>query len=161
MSTPLFILALNRKRDIVRARQLVRQAASLLGFGAAEQRCIAAAAFDLACQAHECNGRANMTCEIVDSRLQVVCTSHQKKAHQKKESIVHCQRLAKDLPAGAPASLDDVPFVLQRIAELAPLNLFEELKLTNQELLQTLLDKQCPMSDTRCPMSINESGNAA
>src|ERR1700733_1216668 len=74
MTHLLFTLSLKRKRDLLRARQLVRHVAHLLGFSGADQLCLTATVFELACQAWTPSKRARISCEIAENCLQVVCT---------------------------------------------------------------------------------------
>jgi hypothetical protein len=126
MNRALLSLSLERKSDLLRARMLVRQAAALLGFHAQDQICLAAAAFDLACQAHQATRGAGLQLAIVDDCLQVVCS----------DSL----RLGKALPATAAVPRDDVPWMLKQLMEIAPCDPFEEVRKVNQELLQTMLE---------------------
>jgi hypothetical protein len=126
MPTSLLALPLKRKRDLLRARTLVRQAAALLGYPEHDQICLAAAAFDLACQAHKATRRARMQLSIVEDCLHLTCA----------ESL----RVSKPLPASAAVPREDVPWMLQQLTELAPRDTFEEVCKVNQELLQTLLE---------------------
>jgi hypothetical protein len=126
MNRALLCLPLKRKSDLLHARMLVRQAAALLGFHAQDQICLAAAAFDLACQAHDATPGADLQLEIVDDCLHVVCS----------DSL----RLGKALPATAAVPRDDVPWMLKQLMEIAPCDPFEEVRKVNQELLQTMLE---------------------
>jgi hypothetical protein len=126
MNGSLLTLRLKRKSDLLRARMMVRQAAALLGFHAQDQICLAAAAFDLACQGHKATRRASMQLDVQDDCLLIVCS----------DSL----RLSKTLPATAAVPRDDVPWMLKQLAELAPCDLFEEVRKVNQELLQTMLE---------------------
>jgi hypothetical protein len=147
MNRALLSLPLKRKSDLLRARMLVRQAAALLGFHAHDQVCLAAAAFDLACQAHQATRGAGMQLEIADDCLQVVCS----------DSL----RLGKTLPATAPVPRDDVPWMLNQLMEIAPCDPFEEVRKVNQELLQTMLElTKCPPQPAEAPVKQTEP-NAA
>jgi hypothetical protein len=126
MNRALLSLRLKRKSDVLRARMLVRQAAALLGFHAQDQICLAAAAFDLACQAQQATRGVAMQLEIVDDCLLVVCS----------DSL----RLRKALPATAAVPREDVPWMLKQLMEIAPGDPFEEVRKVNQELLQTMLE---------------------
>src|SRR5262245_62000528 len=75
MNTSLLTLSLKHKRDLVRVRQVARQTADLLGFAEQDRITIAAAAFDLACQAAQPTGRAEVNFEVVEDCLSVVCTT--------------------------------------------------------------------------------------
>src|SRR5712672_847484 len=66
MNISLLTVPLKHKRDLLRARHHVRQAADLLGYSAQDQTCLVAAAFDLAYQALGPTGRAKLQLDIVD-----------------------------------------------------------------------------------------------
>ena len=142
MTHLLFTLSLERKRDLLRVRQLVRHVANLLGFSCADQLCLTATAFELACQAWTPSQRARISCEIVEDSLQVVCTpffeEHQPQGSEKPSS----GRVSKHLPAASSAAAprNDLRWILKQLVELAPLDLFEEMQKINQDLLQLLLD---------------------
>src|SRR5438128_11693601 len=50
VNAPLLVLAIRNKRDIVQARQRIRQTAGLLGFDVHEQTALASAVFEIACK---------------------------------------------------------------------------------------------------------------
>jgi hypothetical protein len=136
----LFTLPVKNKRDLLRARQLVRRAADLLGFDSTDQMCLAAAAFDLACQVHAASGRGTVRCEIAEDCFNVVCLQVAGARQFPGIDQPPIQRISKRLPAGAAASIDDVPWMLKKTAELAPLDVFDEVRKINQELLRTLVE---------------------
>jgi hypothetical protein len=140
MDYSLFTLPVKRKRDLLRARQLVRRAAGLLGFDATDQMCLAAAAFDLACQAHAVSGRADVCCEIADDCFNVVCLPAAGARLSPAIDQPSLPRICKRLPPVEAAARDDVPWMLKKAAELAPLDVFDEMRQINQELLRTLLE---------------------
>jgi hypothetical protein len=137
MTTPLLTLPLRQKRDLLRTRQLARQCADLLGFETSDQICIAAAVFDLACQALQLAGQASVSFAIVEECLTIVCTP----AVTARQCLgTENLRLSKRLPVGAAVVRDDLPWMLQQLVELAPLDVFDEMRKLNQELLRALLD---------------------
>jgi hypothetical protein len=156
MSNVLFSLSVKRKRDLLRVRQLAGQAAGLLGFDPTDQKCLAAAIFDLACQAHAVGGRARVSLEISETCFHVVCTPVAKKRRAGVPPTPDFQ-LSKCLPTVAPVAREDVPWMLQQLQDLTPLDVFEEIKKINQELLGVLLES-ARQRDAR--PSTNES-NAA
>jgi hypothetical protein len=136
MTTPLITLPLRQKRDLLRARQITRQAADLLGYSAADQTCLAAAAFHLACDAHAATGHASICFELSEECLRITCTPTPKPKARKPAPM----QLSKHLPATSPLQREDVPWMLHQLAELAPVDVFEEMRRVNQELLRALLD---------------------
>jgi hypothetical protein len=142
MTHLLFTLSLKRKRDLLRARQLVRHVAHLLGFSGADQLCLTATVFELACQAWTPSKRARISCEIAENCLQVVCTPRLKERPSQGLEKLPAGCVSKPLPttASSAAPRDDLPWILKQLVELAPLDVFEEMQKINQELLQLLLD---------------------
>jgi hypothetical protein len=147
MRTPLLSLQLQRKRDLLVARRLVRQAAALLGFSEHDQTCLAAAAFDLACQAHAAKAQAMMACAIVDDCLQIVCSD-----------ALH---LSRRLPVSAAAPREDVPWLLKHLTSAAPADLFEEVCKINQELLKSLLEQAKDQPAAAEPVPAQKEPSAA
>jgi hypothetical protein len=136
----IFTLPVKKKRDLLRARQLVRRAAGLLGFDGADQMCLAAAAFDLACQAHAAWGRANVRCEIAEDYLHVLCVPARGARWWGGIDQPSVRRISKCLPAVSAAARHDIPWILKKTTELAPLDVFDEMRKINHELLRTLLE---------------------
>jgi hypothetical protein len=155
MATLLLTLALKQKRDLLRTRQIARQAAGLLGFDAQEQIGLAAAAFDLAHQALAPTGCAQVQFEIADDCLQIVFAPAPNA--RRRRSCEQCEplRLSKSLPLAAAVQRADVPWMLQQLTEMAPCDVFEEVRKMNQELLQTLLAlaKSQPQMSEAAPKS--------
>ncbi len=131
MHTPLLTFTIERKRDLLRARKAIRQAAELLGLHGQDQICITAAGFDLACQAHQLAGRATLQLDIVDDCLQILCSPGS-------VADPNPLRVSKPLPASPPVPHHDVPWLLQQLTDMAPGDLFGEVSRLNRELLQTL-----------------------
>jgi hypothetical protein len=121
-------LPLQKKRDLLRARQMTRHTAALLGFNPQDQICLAAAVFDLSCQALKATGCAMLRFAIGDDRLLIACDPAQGQL-----------QLSKPLPGSAAVPRDDVPWMLKQLLEMATGDWFEEVCRVNQELLQTLL----------------------
>jgi len=141
MSHCLFTFPLESQNDLVRARQLVRHVTSLLGFAQADRVALVAAAFDLACQSHAPTGQATLCCEIADDCLFVICSPVSGPCLSEKTPTPSAFRLCRPLPAAVSVAHDDVLWMLQQLMELTPLDIFEEMKMLNQELLQTLINQ--------------------
>lgn len=161
MSTPLLTIALRSKRDVVEARQRGRQLAGLLGLPPAEQLLVSAAVFEVAWSALQSRGHCQLCFQIEDHRLAVFATKLERKKPvsgnraKKLEAPALMQLLAKlDEPAAPRASelrlekplpvspgtlaVEDIPWAAQELAKQTPLNLFEEIRRQNQELLRLL-----------------------
>ena len=128
------------KRDLLRVRQLARQAAALLGFSRDEQTCLAAAAFDLACQAYRATRRASVTFDASEGVLHLGFRALTPKSRQQFR-IRRSFQLVRKLPEDARVSFVDLPWALKQLAQHAPLELFDEMVTINRELLQALLDQ--------------------
>jgi hypothetical protein len=141
MNPTLFSVSLLHKRDVIRARQLTRHAANLLGLDRADQLCISAAVFDLACQTYAGHTGAQVHCSIADDCLEVVCTPACETRKCDPADQQGGFRLSKRLPATSAVPRDDVPWMLKQIDDLAPLDVFEEMRRINQDLLYLALEQ--------------------
>ena len=134
MTTSILVLKIGKKRELLRARQLTRQIAGLLGFNANEQASIAAAVFELGCQTLAVKEIATLQFQITESLFQVL-------PGNKTPPL----RLEKPLPRyeSTPAAVDLV-WMVRQLAELTPFQALEEIQRQNQELLRTLAElKAC------------------
>ncbi|HYV37700.1 MAG TPA: hypothetical protein VE988_18595 [Gemmataceae bacterium] len=141
MDTPLLSLSLCSKRDLLRARQMARHAVNMLGYDARQQILLTAAVFDLVCQVHAQTDNATLDFDIINDHFHVVCTPGRPAARGVGSADGEPVKLNKPLPAGATVPRADVPWMLQKLLEMAPLDVFDEMRKINQELLQTLLDQ--------------------
>jgi hypothetical protein len=153
MNTLLLALHLTRKTDLLVARQTARRAAELLGFDPYDQVCLAAATFDLACQALDRTDQASVRFEIGGEMLQIHCgpTTGQTSSEEWTKF-----RLSKQLPASAAVSRKDVPWMLEQVVNLAPRDAFAEVRRVNQELLRALLDLAAARVKQPAPATQNE-----
>ncbi len=137
MNKSLLKLPLEKKRELLRARQLARQFAGLLGFDAIEQAAIAAAVFEVARQARAAAATAVLHFQVVDDVFLV-----------QPEGVpvgTAPLRLEKPRPSSAtrPAG-EDLAWVVSRLVELTPFTVLEEVQRQNQELLRTVAElKAC------------------
>jgi hypothetical protein len=136
MNTLLLTVPVGRKRDVVVARQRARQIASVLGFGAHEQSCIAAAVFELTRQALATSEHATIHFEVAQNALHVFPQG------VKGERSV---RLEKPLPVSDNAlAREDLSWVIRELVQRTPETVFEEINRQNQELLVVLLElREC------------------
>jgi hypothetical protein len=129
MITPLLTLKLRNKRDVLLARQRARQVAGLLGFVPADKMRIAAWVFQIALNAVK-NCRCSLKFQLTDDTLQVF-----------PEAALGTpqDRLDQPLPEGSPGlAPEDVVWLLHELSQLTPLDVFDEIRQQNQELLQAL-----------------------
>jgi hypothetical protein len=146
MCTPFLTLTVSTPRDVVRVRQLARQAATLLSFNAIDQTCLAAAAFDLAWQAWQPTGRATVCFILHEEKLRItflaaVRTERLRWEAQEPASAGHALLLEKPLPVSQRGRLPtELTYTLEQIVALSPGSLFEELQTANRELLRCLLE---------------------
>ena len=132
MSTPFFTLQLCRPRDFLVARQRTRHLANLLGFDPADQALMAAAVFEVAFQACRLTGCGVLHFEVEDDLLRIFPGG----LGQELTSL----RVEKPLPQkGRTFALADLAWIARELNLLTPLNLLEEVRRQNQELLQASL----------------------
>jgi hypothetical protein len=132
------------KRDVVLARQRARQIARLLGFDPREQVCLAAAVFEIACTAREDSRRPTLEFRIRNQLLEVFPVYSSAPDHcRKRIGPGRDLRLEKLLPERAHnVDASDLAWIVQEVGRLAPVNVFEEMRRQNQELLWTLHEVQ-------------------
>ncbi len=127
MTLSLFALPLRRKRDVVVARQRARQLARMLGYDPPEQVNVAAAVFELAARAAEERRNTTLQFQLSGTHLHVFC--------EPQTSL----RLLRPLPDDARRmALEDLTWAAQQLAERTPLDLFDEMRRHNQELLRVM-----------------------
>jgi hypothetical protein len=133
--TQLLDHALRGKRDLLRLRQRARQLARALGFAPADQALIAAAAFQLGCSASAQARRCRLTFHLREGKLQAVTS-------QDAPDLARVQ-LEWVLPGREPSlAPTDLPWAMRELERLTPLDLFEELRQQNLDLLQALHELQ-------------------
>ena len=121
-----------------------RRAADLLGLCANDQICIAAAVFDLACQAKEATGRAVVSFDVVDDLFRIACTPAP--AGIRSGTVPQCgqdaQRCssASNFPRHWPKRPQTWPGRCSSSRRSRRLDLFEEMQKINQDLLGALLE---------------------
>jgi hypothetical protein len=140
MNTLLLALSLDRKSDLLLARQAARRAAELLGFDQHDQVCLASATFDLACQAMDLTEKALVRFEIDAEVLHVRCIPAIRQLGAEEGEEATSLRISKQLPTEAPVSRVEVPWMLEQMVNLTPRNAFAEVRRLNQELLGALLE---------------------
>ncbi|HYT89269.1 MAG TPA: hypothetical protein VEL76_11240 [Gemmataceae bacterium] len=137
MHTPLLLLEVRRKRDALRARRHARQLAALLGFEPREQACVAALVFEMTCQLLNQGGKVRLRFGVDNDRLLVM------PALTPGETAAAPLRIEKLLPRREPpVSSEDLGWILRQLNELAPVDVFEEVKRQNQDVLRLLLELQ-------------------
>jgi hypothetical protein len=158
MTTSTFSLTLRSSRDLLAARHRARQMAGLLGFEPREQSFIAAAVFEIARAAFRPPGRATLKFQVTGDTLQVFSDSpappaplspwgKQTGTRLSRQRVGRLPaepgpgaapplRLEKPLPKKTPAlTHQDLGWAFQELARLTPLNLLEEIRQQNRELL--------------------------
>jgi hypothetical protein len=151
MHTALLTHQLRTRRDVVLVRQRARQISRLLGYDGGEQSRLAAAVFQFACLAFEKSCRPEISFRLTDGHLQVVCCPGRPRKGgcadgPPPSSVVERPLPKKDLPLERP----DLAWAVQQLARLTPLNLFDEIRQQNQELVQALHELQvCQAESSR------------
>lgn len=128
MQISLLSLPLSRGRDVVLAKQKARQLAGLLGYSAADQTLIAAAAAEMADQALRTSKESELVAEVAGNRLLVRAGTSRR------------LQLSRHLPArGAEFSTEDIAWIMRQLGRqrFRPL---EEFRRQNQELLRALAE---------------------
>jgi hypothetical protein len=152
--TQLLNHALRRKRDLLRLRQRTRQLARALGFAARDQALIAASVFHLGCCLLNERRHCRVAFHIRDEKLQAQSESGQSASPQD-ASEAERVRLEWPLPCRpTPLTQADLAWAMQQLERLTPLNLFDEVKQQNLDLLQALRDLhdcRAELGRLRCP----------
>ena len=146
MKTPILLLSLRCKRDILVARQRARQVAALLGLEARDQTLLAAAVFEMASHAAAQFRRAEIRFALDGDSFQIStaperrATKPMKDAAAGHDSVV---RIAKKLTGpSSDVAREDLAWIVEELGNLTPSNLFHEIKQQNQELLRSLHELQ-------------------
>jgi hypothetical protein len=179
MGTPLLSLPVRGRRDILLARQRARQLAGLLGYDAATRLGVAAAAFEVAWGAYPARGRSTVVFQIEEGLLQIFAAgtaderrgvsppwhSRQTPRSMDPRGVRRLRNRVLQLPAvrampearfeiplpAAPAmSADDAAWAVRELDRQTPLNLFEEVRRQNEELLRLVQELgACPAHSDR------------
>jgi hypothetical protein len=140
MHTSLLVLHVQSKGDVLLARQRSRQVARLLGYDFQDQACIAAAVFEIACQARTHTHRTELHFQVEGTSFHVFA----KPVSLENHLANHCRlQLEKPLPSQQRAvSFEDIAWVLRQLGADTRVNLFIEIRRQNQELLRTMAELQ-------------------
>jgi hypothetical protein len=130
MNTPLLVLELRRRRDLVLVRQRSRQITRLLGFDPLEQARVCAAVFEVAWQAFHKARPVRLVFQLNETTLQVFPTG----VVPAGGGLPRLERLLPRKELGM--TREDVAWAVQELVRLTPANLFEEVWQQNQELLR-------------------------
>ena len=136
---PFWTLRVHEKREVLVARQKARQIAHLLHYPPLEEACVAAGVFAIAAQAREHYEICDICFQLDSQHLVVFARPLNQpdvlEAPQAK-SNGPMLKLSKSLPEAAKGySVDELAFLIGRINEQAPADLFGELSKQNQEIL--------------------------
>lgn len=142
---PFWTLRVHEKRDVLVARQKARQIAHLLHFAPLDEACVAAGVFAIAAQAREQFEIADICFHLENNQL-VVCAKPLGAALGAAlvaagavEAKAPLMKLAKALPdAAREFAVDELAFLIGRINDQAPVDLYGELSKQNQEILLLL-----------------------
>jgi hypothetical protein len=143
-ATPFFTVGIRRKHDALRVRQQARQIAALLHFSVAEQACIAAGTFVIACQALALPGRFRLCFQLEANQLQVFARAGKTSEEfgNRIAALLGPQgqarlRLSKPLPAEQTVAESDLAWLVHNGTD-STAGLFEEVIKQNQEVLTLL-----------------------
>ncbi len=171
MTLPLLTLPLRSKRDVLTARQRVRQIACLLGYDPQARLDIPARAFEIACHALRQRACGTLVVQIDDKTLQVSVTTQSRPDREEgrpkdrstpaapQASVAMnargVDRLLKRVfhtPVATAASdlrlevslprpvldREDVAWAVRELERQTPLDVFEEIRQQNQDVLALL-----------------------
>ena len=156
--TPFLTLKLRGKKDAILARQRARRVASLLGFDAHEQACIAAGTFVVACQALGLFGKTSLYFQIENHQLHIFAQNAASAA-----AIPPAKRLRGLFPAVDPGTLyrltkplptqqlaadvQELGWLVSKVEETSDTSLFDEIIKQNQEILALLHEVRLYQAD--------------
>ena len=139
MDQILFSLPVRNKRDAMIARQRTRQLAGLLGFDVQEQASLAAEVFAAAWQILSLHAPVRFSFLLESGMLQVAAQAP-KQCHGDSASGPGRQvvLLERGLPARAKVSIEDLHWAVDKLDQITPAHMYEEVYRLNQELLATM-----------------------
>jgi hypothetical protein len=163
MIVPLLTMRVRTRRDVLKARQRARQIAALLGFDVHERTTIAALVFEVACNARGTQGRIEFQLNrgllrIFPAGTRARSSRKNRRPPQTTWDVRGARRLVHKLREGASQTRvlrldqrlpertgtlahDDLPWMVRQLAKLSPLDVFEEIRLQNQEVLRCLEER--------------------
>jgi hypothetical protein len=142
MTTSLLTLRIQRKRDIVLARQRARHMARFLGLDAREQATLACAVFEMAYRTTRQMGPVLLEFRLTEATLQVTFTRAPKGTRNGRRSAFpdNMPLLETSLPEHLPMPPEDLAWASRQLAKAGPVDCFVEMRQQSQELLQTLIE---------------------
>ena len=132
MAQPLFTLPLRNKRDTMVARQRTRQLAGLLGYDIQEQAGIAAGVFAVAWQILSMRSPVQLSFLIDNDALKVLAQA------RRPDSDRSVLVLERPLPGRGKICFDDLTWAIDKLDQITPAHMYEEVYRLNQELLATM-----------------------
>lgn len=160
MSQTLITLKLDASRDLLAARQRARQLAGLLGFEPREQALIGAAVFEIARAAWQQQRPSTLVFQLDQETLRVfpeakveVGVKMTRRVMDRllsdglsaSKTLLHLEKPLPKRPR--PVSLEDLPWTIQQLTQITPLNLMEEIQQQNRELLGVYLELQTKQAE--------------
>jgi hypothetical protein len=132
-------IPLGERRDLLALRQKARQIAHLLHFAPLDEACVAAGVFAVAAQAREAIEQPEICFHLDPQQLIVTVRPRTGSPAPKPEALRSLLRLAKPLPEAARHfAVEDLGWLIARINDSTPADLYGELCKQNQEVLQLL-----------------------
>jgi hypothetical protein len=134
--TPPWTFVLRERRDVLVVRQRARQVAHLLQFPPLEQACIAAGVFMIADQARRAYSVPELCFELLEGNLNVFARPSAESLKRTEEALL---KLSKPLPEAArKESPEDLGWLIARINDQTPRDLYGEVCKQNQDVLHLL-----------------------
>ncbi|MBI3407182.1 MAG: hypothetical protein HY040_02345 [Planctomycetes bacterium] len=155
MMFSLLEMPVRSRRDVIWAQQRLRRLAGLLCFDGHEQALIAACAFAVANHALEVLGRAKLCAQVADGVLHVFAQANEE-VSDKSDALARepLLRMSKELPGKQKNSTEDVGWIASQLPLLEKLDVFEEMRRQNQDVLALLCARQ------HTPIELDTSKNA-
>jgi hypothetical protein len=138
MGQPLLSLPLRNKRDSLIARQRTRQLAGLLGYDLHEQAGIAAGVFAVAWQIQSLRSPVQLCFHLEDDTLRIVARAPRQRTADQTDSGDGVLCLERPVPARMKMGSEDLAWALNKLDQITPAHMYEEVYRLNQELLATM-----------------------
>ena len=160
MGQTLLSLPLRNKRDAMVARQRTRQLTGLLGYDIHDQAGIAAGVFAVAWQILSLQSPVQLSFLLDNGLLKVLAEARRKlPGSRPAEPNPRVLCLERPLPARAKMGAEDIAWAVDRLDQVTPAHMYDEVYRLNQELLAAL--QALEASQAQLSMSKGEKPSAA
>lgn len=136
---PILPIRIRNRRDLLQARQMVRQLTGMLGFDSAMQAKIACATFEVLCQDWQNNKPIKLILAIADQHFLVTTAPLLKAKPTQAADHPPTPRLKIPLPDDHSDNVSEAFWLVKQMRRKGTLDLFEEIHQQNQDMLRLLL----------------------